>query len=77
MRTFPVTASSSCVRSDITPDIITGYQRIGYRNLPVDTLVAAQGARHHAGVRRSVVQAGRQMPSVDDLVEIKMFGRRR
>ena len=36
---------------DITPELIAGFDRIGYRHLPVDNARSAEGARHHARVR--------------------------
>jgi hypothetical protein len=61
---------------NITPDYIAGYQRIGYRNLPVDKLVELKALNITPEFVRSVSSGG-AMPPLDDLVEIKMFGRKR
>jgi hypothetical protein len=62
---------------NITPEFIAGFDRAGYRHLAVDTLVQLKAlditpefARWAAGQRSS-------MPSVDELVQMKIFGQRR
>jgi len=62
---------------NITPDFITGFDRVGYRHLPVDDLVQLKAlgitpefARWAAGQRSPT-------PNVNELVEMKIFNRRR
>jgi hypothetical protein len=62
---------------NITPEFVVGYQRLGYRNLPVDTLVQLKALNITPEFVRSAVAAGKPMPPVDDLVEMKIFGRKR
>jgi len=59
----------------ITPDYIAGYQRLGYRNLPVDKLVELKALGITPEFVRSVTVNG-QIPPVNELAEIKMFGRK-
>jgi hypothetical protein len=61
----------------ITPEFVGGYQRIGYRNLPVRTLVQLKALNITPEFVRSAVVPGAPMPPVNELVEIKLFGRRR
>jgi hypothetical protein len=60
----------------ITPDFVSGFDKVGYRHLPVDSLgqlkalgITPEFARWAAGQRSSV-------PSVDELVQMKIFGDR-
>ena len=75
--TCPATTWCSCGRSDITPDFIAGFQRLGYRHLPVDKLVQLKALDITPEFVRSAVGQRQPMPPVDELVEMKMFGRRR
>jgi hypothetical protein len=61
----------------ITPDFIAGYDRIGYRHLPVDTLVQLKALNITPEFVRSVVGARTSLPPVNELVEMKIFGRQR
>lgn len=61
---------------NITPDFIAGYQRIGYRDLPVSTLVQLKALNITPEFVRSVSSGNQPMP-VNDLVEMKIFGRKR
>ena len=58
-------------------DFITGFDRLGYRRLPVDDLVQLKALNITPEFARSAVGQGRPLPSVDELVQIKMFGRGR
>ena len=59
---------------DISPDYIAGFDRIGYRHLPVDTLVQLKAL----GITPQFVQSAARSPrqlTVDELVQLKLFGR--
>lgn len=60
----------------ITPDYIAGFQRIGYRALPVDALVQMKALGITPEFVSSVAKGG-SMPPVNQLVEMRMFGKRR
>ena len=62
---------------DISADYISGFDRIGYRHLPVDTLVELKALNISPEFVRSAVGQNRPLPPVHDLVEMKLFGRRR
>ncbi len=62
---------------DITPGFISAFDRIGYRHLSVDTLVQLKALDITPEFVRSAVGEGGAMPPVSELVELKMFGRRR
>jgi hypothetical protein len=61
----------------VTPEYIEGFQRLGYRNISVSQLVELKAL----DITPEFVSAtaGRQstMPPVNELVEIKLFGRKR
>jgi hypothetical protein len=61
---------------NITPDFISGFDQIGYRHLPVDTLVQLKALGITPDFVRAKASAQRQL-SVDELVELKLFGRLR
>jgi hypothetical protein len=61
---------------NVTPDFISGFERIGYRRLPVATLVQLKALDITPEFVRSAVGRRGTMPPVDELVQIKMFGRR-
>jgi hypothetical protein len=62
---------------NVTPDYVAAFQRLGYRNLTVDKLVQLKALNITPEfVRASGVRPGTS-PDVDDLVERKIFGRRR
>lgn len=61
----------------ITPDYVAGFQRIGYRDLPVDTLVQLKALDITPEFVRSAVGTQGAMPAVSELVQLKIFGRRR
>jgi hypothetical protein len=60
----------------ITPEYIEGYQRIGYHNLPVSTLVQLKALDITPEFVRATVGQQQIMPSVGELVQLKMYGRR-
>jgi hypothetical protein len=60
----------------ITPEYIEGFQRIGYRNLPVDTLVQLKALDISPEFVRAVAGSGGTMPPVNKLVELRMFSKR-
>ena len=62
---------------NITPDYIEGYNRIGYRNLPVEKLVELKALNITPEFVQSVTRDSQSMPPVSDLVELKLFGRKR
>jgi hypothetical protein len=61
----------------VTPDYIAGFQRIGYRDLPVDTLVELKALNITPEFVQTAVRSGEPMPDPNDLVEMKIFGRKR
>ena len=61
----------------ITPEFVAGYQRLGYRDLPVNKLVELKALNITPEFVRSTVAAGKPLPPVNDLVEMKLFGRKR
>jgi hypothetical protein len=61
----------------ITPDYIAGFQRIGYRDLPVDKLVQLKALDITPEFVRATVAEQKTPPPVSELVERKVFGRRR
>lgn len=62
---------------NVTPDYIAGFQRIGYRNLSADKLVELKALNITPEFVVSMVGQRSAMPPVGDLVEMKMFGKRR
>jgi len=61
---------------DITPDFITGFDQIGYRHLPVNTLVQLKALGITPEFVRSKATVQHQL-TVDELVQLKLFGRLR
>ena len=61
---------------DITPDFIAGFDQIGYRHLPVDTLVELKALGITPQFVRAKASTKRQL-TVDELVQLKLFGRLR
>lgn len=62
---------------NITPEYVASFERLGYRNLPVDKLVQLKALNITPEfVQASGVRPG-ATPDVDELVERKIFGRRR
>ena len=57
--------------------VVTGFDSLGYRRLPVDELVQLKALNITPEFARSAIGQTRPLPSVDELVQIKMFGRRR
>jgi hypothetical protein len=61
---------------DISPDFVAGFDRVGYRGLPVNTLVQFKAV----GVTPEFAAAARQrkgsVPSVDELVRLRVLGER-
>jgi hypothetical protein len=62
---------------NITPEFIAGFDRIGYRHLPVATLVQLKALDISPDFVRSAVGQRATMPPVNELVEMKTFGKRR
>ena len=62
---------------NITPEFIEGYRQIGYRDLPVETLVQLKALDITPQFVRSVVRSGEPMPETSELVQLKLFGRKR
>jgi hypothetical protein len=62
---------------DVTPAFIAGFDRIGYRNLPTATLVQLKALDITPEFVRSAVGQRGTMPPVDQLVQLKIFGRTR
>jgi hypothetical protein len=62
---------------DVTPDYVQGFERIGYRNLPADTLVQLKALDITPEFAREMSGATRDPPSVHELVDMKVLGRRR
>jgi hypothetical protein len=61
----------------ITPDYIEGYQRNGYRDLPVSTQVQLNALDITPEFVRTTVGSRQAMPSIGELVQMKMYARRR
>ena len=59
----------------VTPDFIQGFRRIGYGDLPVSTLVELKSLNITPEFARSVIQPG-TLPPPNELVQLKLFGRR-
>jgi hypothetical protein len=59
---------------NITPEYIAGFERIGYRNLPVSTLVQLKAMDVTPAFARAVQQGG-ALPSPDRLVQIRAVSR--
>jgi hypothetical protein len=62
---------------DVTPEYIAGFQRIGYRNIPVSQLIELKALNISPEFVQSAVGQRAAMPTVSELVEMKMFGRKR
>ena len=62
---------------DITPAYIAGFERLGYRNLPVDKLVQLKALDITPEFVRAVQRDQGAVPQVRELVEQKVFDRRR
>jgi hypothetical protein len=62
---------------NITPEFVGGFERIGYRDLPVETLVQLKALNITPEFVRSVEREPGEMPSVSELVQRRMSGRRR
>jgi hypothetical protein len=61
---------------NVTPDYVAGFEQLGYHHLPIDKLVQLKALNITPEfVRSSGVRSG-SVP-VDDLVDMKIFGRRR
>jgi hypothetical protein len=61
---------------DVTPEYISGFQQLGYAHLSADTLVQLKALGITPDFARSVNSGGTALP-VHDLVQRKLFGRRR
>lgn len=73
---FPADSLVQLKAMNVTPEFVAGFDRIGYRDLPADTLVQLKALDITPEfVRASVGQRG-TMPSVGELMNLKMFGSR-
>lgn len=61
----------------VTPNFIEGFRRIGYGNLPVSTLIQLKSLDITPEFVRSVIQPGAPAPAPNELVQLKLFGKRR
>jgi len=61
---------------NITPEFIAGYDRIGYRHLPVGTLVQLKALDITPDFVRWAAAGSSIMPPINELVDMKIFGRR-
>jgi hypothetical protein len=62
----------------ITPDYVAGFQRIGYAHIPVDTLVQLKALNITPEFVRSIEpNPNGTLPSAGELMQRKIFGRRR
>ena len=61
---------------NVTPEFIAGFDRIGYRHLPVATLIQLKALDISPDFVRSAVGQRATMPPVNELVEMKIFGKR-
>jgi hypothetical protein len=62
---------------EIDGAFISGFQRAGYGRLPVDTLVQLKALGITPEFARSVTGNAAAPPPVQQLVDMKLFGRRR
>ena len=60
----------------ITPDFVAGFDRLGYGRLPVSTLVQFKALNITPEFVRSAVGRRSARPTVDELVQMRLFGRR-
>ena len=60
----------------ITPDFVAGFDRLGYGRLPVSTLVQFKALNITPEFVRSAVGRRSARPSVDELVQLRLFGLR-
>ena len=61
---------------NVTPEFVAGFDRIGYRDLSAETLVQLKALDITPEFVRASVGERRSMPSVAELMNIKMFGPR-
>ena len=62
---------------DIGADYIAGFDSLGYRRLPVDELVQLKALDVTPSFVRSAVDQSRPLPTVAELIQMKLFGTRR
>jgi hypothetical protein len=62
---------------DISADFIAGFNGLGYGRLPVDELVQLKALDVTPSFARSAVTQGRPLPTVAQLIQMKLFGHRR
>lgn len=62
---------------NVTPEFITGFDRIGYPHLPTSTLVQLKALDITPEFVRSAVGQRGTMPPVNELVQMRLFGRSR
>lgn len=61
---------------NVTPEFVAGFDRIGYRDLPADTLVQLKALDITPEFVRAAAGQRPTMPSVGELINLKMFGSR-
>ena len=61
----------------VTPDFVQGFERAGYGRLPVNTLVQFKALGITPEFARSAMQQTGRKPTVDELVQMHLFGVRR
>ena len=62
---------------DVSPGFVSGFEQIGYGRLKVDQLVQLKALDVTPEFARAAVGQTRPLPTVDELIEIKLLGRRR
>jgi hypothetical protein len=62
---------------DIGADYIAGFDSLGYRRLPVDELVQLKALDVTPSFVRSALDQNRPLPTVAELIQMKLFGTRR
>jgi hypothetical protein len=62
---------------NVTPDFISGFDRIGYRNIPASTLVQLKALDITPEFVRSALGERAALPPVNELVQLKLFGKKR
>jgi hypothetical protein len=62
---------------NVTPEYVMGFERVGYRNMRVDDLVQLKALNITPDFARWAAGQRGPLPPVNDLVEMKVFDRRR
>ena len=69
--------AAGLVALGVTPEYIAGFQRLGYRSIPVSELVQLRALGITPEFARQTVGTQAALPPVSKLVEYKIFGKRR